>query len=84
MIDLQPKLANPEGCTCGLLWQIRKIHGKRNCPHLVHPYPGSPQAVADGCECPVKQNDHGKGFLQNRQLFYWISGRCTLHGEMSN
>ena len=48
------------------------------------PNPGSPEAVALGCKCPVMDNGHGKGIHdwtgQGRELF-WINGDCPLHGD---
>ena len=40
--------------------------------------PGSPQAVANGCRCPVLDNAHGKGIGDGA---YWISERCPIHNN---
>jgi hypothetical protein len=45
--------------------------------YVVKPAPGSAAALALGCECPVLDNDHGKGLGGGR---YWISGGCKIHG----
>lgn len=42
------------------------------------PNPGSDEAVARGCTCPVLDNRRGEGL--GRGLF-WLSGDCPLHGE---
>lgn len=46
---------------------------------LVFP-PGSPQAVREGCTCPVLDNHHGSGFLGLDGMFVYNSG-CPLHWE---
>jgi len=43
------------------------------------PNPGSPEAVAEGCKCPVTDNRYGKGIRDDRDEF-WINGGCPLHG----
>jgi|WetSurMetagenome_2_1015567.scaffolds.fasta_scaffold00223_29 hypothetical protein len=47
------------------------------------PNPGSGEAVAKGCTCPVLDNAHGKGTLWGDDTF-WINGDCPLHGTRSN
>jgi hypothetical protein len=48
------------------------------------PKPGSPEAVKQGCSCPVLDNHHGAGFpiRENgkKSTGYWMSGECQLHG----
>jgi hypothetical protein len=47
---------------------------------VIHP-PGSDEAIAHGCLCPVSENMHGKGrFIVNHHVF-WINGLCPLHHE---
>jgi len=41
------------------------------------PNPGSDEAVALGCSCPILDNNHGRGFGDG---LYWINGDCRLHG----
>ena len=41
------------------------------------PQPGSDEAVAHGCTCPVLDNGHGKGRADGR---FWVNGDCPLHG----
>lgn len=43
------------------------------------PKPGSDEAVALGCTCPVLDNGHGKGRADGN---FWISGNCPLHGVL--
>lgn len=41
--------------------------------------PGSPEASAKGCKCPVIDNHHGKGIRDDGKMFV-INGSCPLHG----
>lgn len=47
--------------------------------------PGSSEAIANFCECPVLDNSHGKGIYggvvkdEFGQPLYWISETCPLH-----
>ena len=48
--------------------------------------PGSDEAVARGCQCPVLDNAHGRGYLggvkgKEGNLLFVISGNCELHRE---
>ncbi len=43
------------------------------------PPPGSLEAVAEGCTCPVIDNRGGKGIRDDRDEF-WIMVQCPLHG----
>lgn len=47
------------------------------------PNPGSPEAVAQGCTCPVIDNHHGKGVPIGKDgaPLFWHSAKCPLHGE---
>ena len=41
--------------------------------------PGSPEAGAKGCKCPVIDNHYGKGIRDDGKMFViWES--CPLHG----
>jgi hypothetical protein len=42
--------------------------------------PGSPQAVADGCKCPVLDNHHGKGVPYPSGPAWYVNEDCPLHG----
>ena len=41
--------------------------------------PGSPEAGAKGCKCPVIDNHHGKGIRDDGKMFV-INGLCPMHG----
>lgn len=47
------------------------------------PNPGSVEAVAHGCTCPVMDNRRGQGAGQIGEPFpgtvWWINGDCPLH-----
>lgn len=46
------------------------------------PNPGSDEAIAKGCECPVIDNAHGKGVMgSGEHRGWWINSQCPLHGE---
>lgn len=47
--------------------------------------PGSDDAIAAGCLCPVIDNAHGKGWMdgvkdENGEIVYILSWVCPLHG----
>lgn len=41
--------------------------------------PGSPEAVSAGCECPILDNGHGRGYMGQRNVFS-INTQCIIHG----
>jgi hypothetical protein len=46
------------------------------------PPPGSNSAQAQGCSCPVMDNNHGLGVRyspDSAEAQYWISEGCPLH-----
>ncbi len=49
------------------------------------PNPGSEEAVAMGCSCPIWDNHYGKGlpppYPQN-PVNFWINTTCKLHGSL--
>lgn len=45
------------------------------------PNPGSDEAIAMGCTCPVLDNGHGRGYMGQPGIFVYIEG-CPLHGEV--
>ena len=48
-----------------------------------NPNPGSPEAIAKGCTCPVIDNGYGKGRGGNGEcLGWWIAGDCPIHGQI--
>ena len=44
--------------------------------------PGSPEAIAAGCRCPVIDNCHGRGARCDGSEFF-INGDCPVHAPMS-
>lgn len=42
--------------------------------------PGSPDAIAAGCTCPVIDNRHGNGVFWAGKLVWWVTEGCPLHG----
>ena len=49
------------------------------------PNPGSKEAQALGCLCPVLDNHYGVGILLKDGLTFWINLNCPVHaiGEMA-
>lgn len=50
------------------------------------PNPGSNEAIAAGCTCPVLDNGHGRGAyggakLDNGKPIFWIMQDCPLHSK---
>jgi hypothetical protein len=47
------------------------------------PNPGSREAVAQGCTCPVLDNHHGRGAYMDAAglLHFWFNLSCPLHGN---
>lgn len=48
------------------------------------PNPGSDEAIAAGCSCPVLDNAHGKGcgYLNaDCAPMFWINADCPMHGS---
>lgn len=43
------------------------------------PNPGSDEALAQDCRCPVLDNNHGK-YAPYPPDGFWISGNCPMHG----
>lgn len=49
--------------------------------------PGSDEAVAHGCKCPVVDNGYGKGAYSgaakddNGKPLFWINENCPLHWQ---
>lgn len=45
------------------------------------PNPGSREAKAQGCNCPVIDNHHGRGWGGDGEKFGWVMRLdCPLHG----
>lgn len=49
------------------------------------PNPGSPEAVRQGCKCPVIDNGHGAGYMGQHMPdgtpVFVFNVECPLHGE---
>ena len=47
------------------------------------PNPGSPEAVKEGCTCPVEKNRNGDGFMlhSDGQAIFVIELSCPIHGR---
>jgi len=43
------------------------------------PKPGSKEAVAKGCTCPVSDNNNGKGMDNGKTVFYYVARDCPIH-----
>ena len=43
--------------------------------------PGSDEAVAAGCTCPILDNFHGRGYAvdENGHSLFWYSLDCRIH-----
>lgn len=44
------------------------------------PNPGSDEALALGCLCPVMDNCHGQGAYGPGSDVFWVDDSCKLHG----
>ncbi len=44
------------------------------------PNPGSEEAVAMGCSCPIIDNHYGEGIRYSAVPCFWINADCLLHG----
>ena len=49
-------------------------------PLLRLPNPGSPEAEAVGCTCPIMDNSYGKGYFMQPNVFVY-NLECRIHGE---
>ena len=45
------------------------------------PNPGSPEAIEQGCKCPVMYNHNGEGIKIGSNIFFWRLASCPLHGD---
>ena len=48
------------------------------------PNPGSDEAVAMGCICPVMDNCYGRGYLVAGSGSFCIRTNCPIHGRKRN
>lgn len=46
------------------------------------PNPGSDEATARGCTCPVIDNSHGRGYLGTGQ--FWVTDGCPVHAPRAS
>jgi hypothetical protein len=57
----------------------------RQDDELLKGAPGSEEALAAGCTCPVIENNNGEGELKKKDKKFWITYRvsadCPLHGR---
>lgn len=49
--------------------------------HSARPNPGSDEALALGCICPVLDNRHGAGLDYPDGPAFWVNGNCPIHGR---
>ncbi len=45
------------------------------------PNPGSEEAIAQGCICPVLDNYYGEGFMWGGKKCFWANDKCPLHSK---
>jgi len=47
------------------------------------PNPGSPEAVKQGCKCPILDNANGRGAYGSSgdDAVFWIAESCPLHAN---
>jgi len=48
------------------------------------PNPGSAEAVAQGCKCPLINNHYGDGVPIEGEPQFRINSECPIHGEEAN
>ncbi len=50
------------------------------------PNPGSDEAIAAGCLCPVMDNEYGQGcgVGENGAVLFWMSADCPIHGGVKD
>jgi hypothetical protein len=44
------------------------------------PAPGTDEALAEGCTCPVIDNSYGRGYRGQPGIFVY-SAACPIHGD---
>lgn len=48
------------------------------------PNPGSDEALAMGCRCPILDNNYGTGAYQDSDgPHFWINQDCPIHGPIN-
>lgn len=61
--------------------KLPKVDGREMSD--TRPNPGSTEAIAQGCKCPVLDNGHGRGsgrIGSDGLPVFWISADCQVHG----
>jgi hypothetical protein len=43
------------------------------------PNPGSKEAIAIGCSCPVLDNNKGSGVPAGEDVYFWVRTDCPIH-----
>lgn len=51
------------------------------CGAQLIPNPGTEEALAAGCRCPVLDNRHGLGGFDLPDGMFWFNEQCPLHGS---
>jgi hypothetical protein len=50
-----------------------------------NPTPGSDEAIAQGCTCPVLDNGRGRGAYQiGGKWMHWIAFGCPVHDRVKS
>ena len=55
---------------------------KHKSKFIKWPPPGSNEAVAQGCTCPVMDNHHGVGIVRSDGAVYWVDQTCKVHKKL--
>lgn len=50
---------------------------------LIKPNAGSQEAQDNGCICPVLDNNYGKGYYNQGDVFIY-NLECEIHGDIKN
>jgi hypothetical protein len=53
----------------------------RRLEEMANQNPGSVEAIAAGCTCPVLDNNHGAGFPYGGKTSFWYNGVCPVHNH---
>lgn len=43
--------------------------------------PGSPDALFQGCTCPLIDNHYGRGVPSDKEPLFWYTEGCPVHDE---
>jgi hypothetical protein len=47
--------------------------------NLLYPNPGTDEAIKDGCQCPIMDNEYGRGYMGMPDVFVY-NMECPIHG----